>query len=191
MVTPRGQSYHPERTVSSHFPAYRPPLLAARPLTRPNLTATIAWRLTANNRASRQTHPPITAAEHKTSRPQVPHQYHRQRPAKPPRPTARTDSRPINPQKERNTHSAPAPAAGHEPDVPLQITEVSLATRPMIDDCPSSFNHTLFHHALAQGYRSPPCLVLRIAIFRNSVHGKHFYNAEKKTRAPRGARDTR
>src|SRR6185312_8613914 len=54
------------------------------PFTWPNLTATIAWRLTANNRAGRQTHPSITAAEHKTPRPQVSLQPHRHRPAKPP-----------------------------------------------------------------------------------------------------------
>ena len=34
--------------------------------TCPNLTATIAWRLTPNNRARRQTHLRNTAAEHKT-----------------------------------------------------------------------------------------------------------------------------
>lgn len=127
------------------------PRLSATPLgcpapAWPNLTATIAWRLTANNRASRQTHPSITAAEHKISRPQVSHQYHRQPPAKPSRAPSRTGGPQIRVQKERNAHSAPRPKAGPA----TQITKVSLLTEPTADACPSRVDHSLFHRTLAR-----------------------------------------
>src|SRR5689334_16404135 len=110
MVTPRGQSYPPERTVSLHFPAYRPPLLAVQPPHVAELNGDD--RMAANREQSRRPpnstvdycgraqNPPTTGA---TPVPPAPAcEAHR--------PPGHADGPRINPQKERNAHSASYPA---------------------------------------------------------------------------------